>query len=151
MVNVCEKGDLMINGVNGKQIIIKTAKGNNQDVVKANKNDELANDSIGQLTPLTPLGPSDSSIDSFTVHSCAIVMASATINGTIFGVVNSFGVLYVYLIEMFKSKEKVQFLEPLIGRFNFILDDIKIMEFFKTEFDLELLSKMDSNLNQIFH
>ena len=64
----------------------------------------------------TTSGSHSNTFDSFTIHSCAIVMASATINGTIFGVVNSFGVLYVYLIEMFKAKEdKIQFLEPLIG------------------------------------
>lgn len=106
MVNVCENGNLMINGVNAKPLMIKShTNGNPQDVVRANKRD-LAADASGQ---------SSDPIDAFTVHSCAIVMASATINGTIFGVVNSFGVLYVKLIEMFETKEKVQFLEPLIG------------------------------------
>ena len=112
MVNICENGKLVINGINcGKQIIIKASNGNPSETIKSNKTDEIKG---------TSSGPHSSTFDSFTIHSCAIVMASATINGTIFGVVNSFGVLYVYLIEMFKSKEdKIQFLEPLIGNLLF--------------------------------
>jgi len=37
------------------------------------------------------------------LHLIAVVVASATINGVVFGVVNNFGVFYVYLIELFQS------------------------------------------------
>lgn len=109
MVNICENGKLVINGMNcGKQIIIKASNGNASEAVKSSNSEDSMS---------TTSGSQNSSLDTFTIHSCAIVMASATINGTIFGVVNSFGVLYVSLIEMFKTKEREQFLDPLIGNF----------------------------------
>lgn len=37
------------------------------------------------------------------LHMVLVVISSATINGVVFGVVNNFGVFYVYLIELFKS------------------------------------------------
>lgn len=37
------------------------------------------------------------------LHLISVVVASSTINGVVFGVVNNFGVFYVYLIELFKS------------------------------------------------
>ena len=37
------------------------------------------------------------------LHLIAVVVASSTINGVVFGVVNNFGVFYVYLIELFKA------------------------------------------------
>jgi hypothetical protein len=104
MVNVSENGKLVVNGTtNGKPITIKPSNG-----ISMEKG--LAHNMNGGL-------PQEDSFvkDSFGIHSCAVVMASATINGTIFGIVNSFGVLYVYLIEMFKAQEKVQLLDPLIG------------------------------------
>jgi len=108
MVNVCENGKLVMNGSsNGKQITIKPSNGNIMDKGLATKGDSIN----GRNLPQEEL----QEIDSFGVHSCAVVLASATINGTIFGVVNSFGVLYVQLIDKFKTEEKVQFLEPLIG------------------------------------
>lgn len=37
------------------------------------------------------------------VHMVLVVIASSTINGVVFGVVNNFGVFYVYLIKLFKE------------------------------------------------
>ena len=45
-----------------------------------------------------------SQTDKCALHPCLVILASATINGIIFGVVNSFGVLYVYLIDKFKDR-----------------------------------------------
>ncbi len=107
MVNVCENGKLVMNG---KPVTIKPSNVISMEKGLVHKNDNMN----GSL-------PQDDSFakDTFGIHSCAVVMASATINGTIFGIVNSFGVLYVYLIEMFKAQEKVQLLDPLIGIYMF--------------------------------
>ncbi|XP_054166112.1 monocarboxylate transporter 10-like [Oppia nitens] len=109
MVNICESnGKLVSNGTNSeKQVIMKQSNGNHctDFVAKVNKSDD-----VWETTNVE-----QNKIDSFTIHTCAIVIASATINGTIFGVVNSFGVLYVYLLEKFSAQQKVQFLEPLIA------------------------------------
>lgn len=79
------------------------------------------------------------------LHMISVVIASATINGVVFGVVNNFGVFYVYLIELFKadtslltfagSDEQLMpgenatssavdsaLLQPLIGKFHFSFD-----------------------------
>ncbi|CAG2100590.1 unnamed protein product [Medioppia subpectinata] len=108
MVNICENGKLMANTANnGKQIVIKQSNGNCPETnSKSNKTDDMKSATSGRKS---------TTIDEFNIHTYAIVIASATINGTIFGVVNSFGVLYVYLLEMFKTQQKVQFLEPLIA------------------------------------
>lgn len=39
------------------------------------------------------------------IHMILVVVASSTINGVVFGVVNNFGVFYVYLIELFKQNK----------------------------------------------
>ena len=107
MVNVCENGKLVINGAtNGKPITIKPSNGISMEKGLVQKSDNM-----NRGLPQEDFFPKDS----FGIHSCAVVMASATINGTIFGIVNSFGVLYVYLIEMFKTEDKIQLLDPLIG------------------------------------
>ena len=59
-----------------------------------------------------------SQTDKCALHPCLVILASATINGIIFGVVNSFGVLYVYLIDKFKETNQYtdDLLDPLIGK-----------------------------------
>lgn len=81
------------------------------------------------------------------LHMISVVIASATINGVVFGVVNNFGVFYVYLIELFKADTSLltfagsdeqamipgenatsssavdsALLQPLIGKSYFLLD-----------------------------
>ena len=51
------------------------------------------------------------------LHLISVVVASATINGVVFGVVNNFGVFYVYLIELFRTDSILLILTPTEEQF----------------------------------
>jgi len=54
--------------------------------------------------------PLDSYINCYVKRSWLIVLASFIINGVIFGIVNSFGIIYVYLLHYFKDVKDTAFL-----------------------------------------
>lgn len=78
----------------------------------------IKNGSVASKVAASSSSPSSYIASDGGFRAWLVVLASATVNGTIFGVVNSFGVLYYYLIEMFKNaaEQDADFVKPLIGK-----------------------------------